>query len=45
MQTYYKVSEFVSNEVLATREAILAEDVAGNLHLKNRDSITDIGAT
>src|SRR5262249_44301003 len=43
-QTYSRVSEYVSNEVLNTREAILAEDVAGDRHLRNRESLSDIGA-
>jgi Nif-specific regulatory protein len=43
--TYSKVSEFVSNEVLSSREAILAEDVARDQYLRGRDSITDLGAT
>jgi Nif-specific regulatory protein len=42
---YKRVSEFVSNEVLATREAILAEDIERNRHLKARESISDMGAT
>lgn len=45
VQTYHKVSQFVSNEVLTTREAILAENVAGHESLKNRDSITDLQVT
>jgi Nif-specific regulatory protein len=44
-RTYVKVSNYVSSEVLATREAILAEDVARNLHLKQRESIKDLGTT
>jgi transcriptional regulator with GAF, ATPase, and Fis domain len=44
-QTYHKVSQYVSNEVLTTREAILAENVAGHESLKNRDSITDLQVT
>jgi transcriptional regulator with GAF, ATPase, and Fis domain len=44
-RTYVKVSNYVSSEVLATREAILAEDVARNLHLKQRESIRDLGTT
>ncbi|MFN4260656.1 MAG: sigma 54-interacting transcriptional regulator [Gemmataceae bacterium] len=44
-ETYHKVSRFVSNEVLSTREAILAEDVAHDRHLSDRDSIADLGAT
>src|SRR5262249_19781341 len=42
---YLRVSEYVSNEVLATREAILAEDVARDRYLRNRESLNDIGAT
>jgi transcriptional regulator with GAF, ATPase, and Fis domain len=42
---YRLVSEYVSNEVLDSREAILAVDIAGDRHLSNRESIADIGAT
>ncbi len=42
---YARVSEYVSNEVLASREAVLAEDVARDRYLRNRESLTDIGAT
>src|SRR5262249_13184902 len=42
---YTKVSDFVSNEVLASKEAILAEDVARDRYLRNRESLTDLGAT
>src|SRR5262249_18476660 len=34
---YQKVSQFVSNEVLASKEAILAEDVAQDRHLRIRE--------
>ena len=44
-EPYKRVSEYLTNEILRTKEAILAEDVAGDTHLKNRDSLTDIGAT
>ena len=44
-KTYHKVSQYVSNEVLSSREAILAEDVARDQYLKGRDSISDLGAT
>ncbi len=37
-------SEFVSNEVLRSKEAVLAEDVAQNRHLRNRDSLEAMGA-
>ena len=45
VQTYVRVSEYVSNEVLASREAILAEDVARDRYLRNRESLSDLGAT
>jgi Nif-specific regulatory protein len=45
VQTYNRVSEYVSNEVLSSREAILAEDVARDRYLRNRESLSDIGAT
>ncbi len=43
--TYHKVSGFVGREVLANRQAVLAEDVAANRRLKDRDSLTDLRAT
>lgn len=45
VKTYHKVSQYVSNEVMSSREAILAEDVARDQYLRNRDSISDLGAT
>src|SRR5206468_4306347 len=45
VQTYARVSEFVSNEVLASREAILAEDVDRDRYLRARESLQDFGAT
>jgi Nif-specific regulatory protein len=45
MHGYSRVSEYVSNEVLASREAILAEDVARDRYLRNRESLTEMGAT
>lgn len=45
IHTYTRVSEFVTNEVLAGREAILAEDVARDRYLRNRESLTHLGAT
>ncbi|MBY0522120.1 MAG: sigma 54-interacting transcriptional regulator [Gemmataceae bacterium] len=45
VKTYHKVSQYVSNEVLSSREAILAEDVARDKYLRGRDSISDLGAT
>jgi Nif-specific regulatory protein len=44
-KSYNRVSEFVSNEVLSSREAILAEDVDRDRYLRNRESLTDINAT
>src|SRR5207244_1310126 len=44
-QTYNRVSEYVSREVMQSKEAVLAENVADNRHLRIRDSLTDIGAT
>jgi DNA-binding NtrC family response regulator/pSer/pThr/pTyr-binding forkhead associated (FHA) protein len=45
VQEYTRVSEYVSNEVLAGREAILAEDVARDRYLRNRESLTALGAS
>ncbi|MFL5339201.1 MAG: sigma 54-interacting transcriptional regulator [Gemmataceae bacterium] len=39
---YQKVSQYVSNEVLASRQAILAEDVSQDRHLRIRESLTDL---
>jgi Nif-specific regulatory protein len=39
---YHKVSNFVSHEVLSTKQAILAENVAADNALKNRDSIAGL---
>lgn len=39
---YHSVSKYVSNEVLGTRQAILAEDVAQDRHLRIRESLTDL---
>jgi transcriptional regulator with GAF, ATPase, and Fis domain len=41
-QTYHKVSNYVSHEVLATKQAVLAENVAADRTLMSRDSITDL---
>ncbi|HYT91035.1 MAG TPA: sigma 54-interacting transcriptional regulator, partial [Gemmataceae bacterium] len=45
IRTYTRVSEFVTNEVIAGKEAILAEDVARDRYLRNRESLTNLGAT
>jgi transcriptional regulator with PAS, ATPase and Fis domain/pSer/pThr/pTyr-binding forkhead associated (FHA) protein len=44
-QPYTRVSDYVSEEVLSSREAILAEDVAHDRHLRNRESLADLKAT
>ncbi|MFQ3593139.1 MAG: sigma 54-interacting transcriptional regulator [Gemmataceae bacterium] len=44
IQTYQRVSDFVSNEVLASHEAILAEDISRDQLLKKRESLSDLGA-
>jgi Nif-specific regulatory protein len=41
-QTYHKVSNYVSHEVLASKQAVLAENVAADQTLMSRDSITDL---
>jgi Nif-specific regulatory protein len=43
--TYHKVSQFVSQEVLSGKQAILAEDVARDAHLRNRESLAELRAT
>ncbi len=40
--TYHKVSNFVSHEVISTKQAVLAENVALERHLKDRDSIAEL---
>jgi Nif-specific regulatory protein len=45
LHTYNRVSEYLSREVLASREAILTEDVARDRYLRNRESLADLGAT
>src|SRR5262249_61995383 len=45
IRAYSPVSEFVTHEVIASKEAILAEDVARDRYLRNRESLTSIGAT
>src|SRR5207248_2093578 len=44
-RTYHKVSQFVSGEVISSREAILADDVAGDDDLRKRDSLAELRAT
>ena len=45
VQTYHKVSQFVSSEVLSAREAILAEDVSADADLRNRESLAELRAS
>jgi Nif-specific regulatory protein len=45
VQGYIKASQFLSNEVLASKEAILAEDVTRDPALNNRKSIQEAGAS
>ena len=45
VQLYSPVSEFVSNEVTSSREAILAEDVSRDRYLNQRESLASIGAS
>jgi transcriptional regulator with GAF, ATPase, and Fis domain len=44
-KTYHKVSQFVSSEVLSTRQAVLAEDVTTHANLSKRDSLAELKAT
>jgi Nif-specific regulatory protein len=41
-RTYHKVSNFVSHEVMSTKQAVLAENVAADRQLMGRDSIADL---
>lgn len=43
--TYHKVSQFVGREVLSSRQAVLAEDVAADRHLKTRESLNELAAS
>ena len=43
--TYHQVSNFVTREVLSTRQAVMAENVADDKHLRNRESLTELRAT
>jgi Nif-specific regulatory protein len=42
---YTRVSEYVGREVMRTHEAVLAENVARNRYLRDRESVKEIGAT
>src|SRR5258707_10780111 len=41
-QTYHKVSQFVSAEVLSSKEAILFENILSDPALRNRESLTEL---
>ncbi len=41
-QNYHKVSHFVSAEVMSTKEAVLADNVAMDPELRNRESLTEL---
>lgn len=43
--TYNKVSQFVSSEVLSSKQAILAEDVTTHANLSKRESLAELKAT
>lgn len=45
IKSYSRVSEFVTNEVLSGREAILAEDVSSDRYLRDRESLTQLRAS
>jgi Nif-specific regulatory protein len=45
VHTYTRVSDFVVEEVLSAREAILAEDTARDRYLRNRENLNHAGAT
>lgn len=40
--TYHKVSQFVSQEVMSSKQAVLAEDVDEDRSLKNRESLAEL---
>jgi Nif-specific regulatory protein len=42
VKTYYKVSRYVTTEVLAACEGVLAENVAQDQHLRNRESLSEL---
>jgi Nif-specific regulatory protein len=42
---YTRVSEYLSHEVLRSGEAVLAENVARDRYLRNRESLHDLGIT
>jgi len=45
LKHYKPVSDYVSNEVLASREAILAEDISRDRYLRQRESLSEMGVT
>jgi transcriptional regulator with GAF, ATPase, and Fis domain len=44
-RVYSPVSDFVTKDVMSSKEAILAEDVSRHRYLSQRDSLTQLGAT
>jgi Nif-specific regulatory protein len=44
-RTYHTVSQFVSGEVLSSGQAVLAENVAADRHLKDRESLNEMQVT
>ncbi len=45
VHTYHKVSNFVSAEIVSSKEAVLAENVAADKHLANRESLAEMNVT
>lgn len=45
INTYHKCSAYVSRDVLSTRQAVLAENVASRQNLKSRESLTELNVT
>jgi transcriptional regulator with GAF, ATPase, and Fis domain len=45
VKTYSRVSDYLSREVLASKEAVLAENVSRDRYLRNRESLSDLGVT
>jgi transcriptional regulator with GAF, ATPase, and Fis domain len=43
--TYHKVSNYVSREVLSSKQAVIAENVASDVKLRDRESVTELKAT
>jgi transcriptional regulator with GAF, ATPase, and Fis domain len=45
LKSYSRVSDYLSREVLASKEAVLAENVSRDRYLRNRESLSDLGVT